>query len=478
MTGSAAITNGQVRGLHQAAVPDQQRTGTKTSSSDICKKVAKFAACLVASAGMSSLVSKAISDPTVLSSALSKVASALKEGGAFVGGHLGLFAGATVVAGAVNVIDGVRTVAVNAKESIKLSKTDCMTHTIPGQELARTNAFNKLKKMYASAQVRGVLQTAVGLTAVALGAITVVGLISNPYVLAAVGGTAALLFLGIQVHKFIQNRQIKAEVKKFEATIPTDNRSAAGLGANDPASVSRVRFHNPGSPTLSNRSSDHGSVSRGPWTPVIPNRNIQGTNETFARTQQWVAGLPLPNPVGENAVSDKSSSETSPREISAESPQGNEDSSQTTAYIPHPVESPESSDSEVQKADDTVPRPRVALKASSPLPGARRFIPVLPAIIEPPESGDPSQVVTSAPPPPLRHDGRTVVPNLLVGKSNPPRHIFDPAKLKDPRPSTPNGDVPNNTAAGARSPQTLTLSQFGSHNGEPIHIGSFSSGSS
>jgi len=475
MTGSAAITNGQVRGLHQAAVPDQQRTGTKTSSSDICKKVAKFAACLVASAGMSSLVSKAISDPAFLSSALSKVASALKEGGAFVGGHLGLFAGATVVAGAVNVIDGVRTVAVNAKESIKLSKTDCMTHTIPGQELARTNAFNKLKKMYASAQVRGVLQTAVGLTAVALGAITVVGLISNPYVLAAVGGTAALLFLGIQVHKFIQNRQIKAEVKKFEATISTDNRSAAGLGANDPASVSRVRFHNPGSPTLSNRSSDHGSVSRGPWTPVIPNRNYPDPNDASRRILQWLAEIPPPGHVGEEELSEESSSETSPREISAESPQGNEDASQTTAYIPHPVES---SNSKNEKADHTVPRKREVLKASSTLPVVRRFTPVLPAIIEPPESGDHSQVVTSAPPRPLRHKGRAEVPNLLVGKSNPPRHIFDPAKLKDPRPSTPNGDVSTNTAAGARSPQAITLAEIELHEGETIHFSDFSTTSS
>ena len=216
------ITSGQVRELHQAVVPDQQRTGTINPSSNICKKNAKLAACLAATAGISSLVTKAISNPAAVAAAFSTVASAT-----------------AVVAGAVNVIDGVRTVAVTAMKSRKLSVVNASAKRMQGANQARTDSFNKLKKMYASAQARGGLQTAIGLTAVALGGLALLGLISNPYVLAAVGGTAALLFLGMQVHKFIQSRQIKAELKKFEATIQKNESgtaSVAGSASNQPNS--------------------------------------------------------------------------------------------------------------------------------------------------------------------------------------------------------------------------------------------------
>lgn len=216
-TGANAASVGRIQ---ESSLERQQSAGNARSGSGFCEKVVNISKFMFQATGATALVAIAATNPTItsaLSSVFSKVAAAFDQGGAFVSANIASFAFGSVAAGAFNVVDGITAIAVNSSRSRALTKLN--DSQLAGTQ-ERAKAFSNLKKMYAAAQRRGSVQVAIGAAAAAVGVLALAGVISNPFGLAAAGGVASLVLAGVQLHKFVQNRRIKAEMVKFKAALP------------------------------------------------------------------------------------------------------------------------------------------------------------------------------------------------------------------------------------------------------------------
>lgn len=178
------------------------------------RKVGEIAKFTFLAAGSASLVGLAVVNPAIskaLGVAFSKVASTWDLLGCEVAGNLTACAGGTIAAGALNVLDGALSLVKASGSKANLEMAD---KELPKQ-VQRSQAFSNLKKLYSSTQRRGALQTALGIAAITVGSLALVGVLANPYVLLGVGVAATCVLLGAQLHKFVVSRQIKEAQREY-----------------------------------------------------------------------------------------------------------------------------------------------------------------------------------------------------------------------------------------------------------------------
>ncbi|HEX4879800.1 MAG TPA: hypothetical protein VFV39_08150 [Limnobacter sp.] len=202
---------------HVESHPREQRSFAQKAVS-----VAKF---LMLATGTTAIVAVAAATPAVVSgvsAALAKVGGALGQTGAFIAGNAAAFASGTLGAGVLNVIDGVMSIRAGNRKTAKLMQSDLALNA----SLQNSKPFSKLKSLYASMRRRGAFQTAIGVAAVAVGALALAGVVSNPIGLGVTLGVAAAVLLGVQIHKWRANRQIKAQLEAYDQLKKCDSAQA------------------------------------------------------------------------------------------------------------------------------------------------------------------------------------------------------------------------------------------------------------
>lgn len=182
-------------------------------------KAGRVASLLFQAVGAASLAGLVAVNPTItsaLSGAFAKVASVFPKVASFVSVNSTAIAGGAVGAGALDILDGLRSVYKGVTNSANLSARESGLSIID----QGSNAFGKLKGLYASMQRRGALQSLVGVAAVVVGVLALTGVVFNPYGLAVVGVAAVGVLVGAQIHKAVISRKIAIEQEKYDAINP------------------------------------------------------------------------------------------------------------------------------------------------------------------------------------------------------------------------------------------------------------------
>lgn len=188
------------------------------SKSVFARPAVRLARNLVGALGVTAFVVCAVTNSTLnaaITSAASKVAAGFSSCNAYVAAHMGAFAGGAVAIGAMNLLDGVMSYRSARKKAGKL----CAMEYAKPQAERGSQAYQRLRKAYNQMTARGALQTAMGITAITVGALALAGAMSNPIGLGVVLGLAVAIYVGVQVHKWYVNREIKRSMAEY--TRPT-----------------------------------------------------------------------------------------------------------------------------------------------------------------------------------------------------------------------------------------------------------------
>lgn len=193
----------------------QTTNNNQTSSPGFCRRVATVAKAMFECAGASALVAIAATNPTITSAmvvAFEKVSSAFGHAGSYISANSTAFAGGVIGAGVLNVIDGFGGMSQGALGIKSLVESESK---LP-ENAQGSQAFSKLKALYAGTQRRGALQTALGVVATTVGAVCLAGLITSPHALLAVGAVAALAYVGFRIQKHIVNHKINLAMRDYD----------------------------------------------------------------------------------------------------------------------------------------------------------------------------------------------------------------------------------------------------------------------
>jgi hypothetical protein len=206
-------------------IASQPKPAAKNKPSGFCVKVTNLADAVIKGGCVAALAGLVAANPTItaaLSSFFSKVPAALSEAGSFIASNAAQFAAGSVIGGALNVTDGIISMLRGSAESKALSKTE---DSLP-DSAKNSAAFTKLKNLYKSTQRRGAIQAAIGMAAVVVGSVTLVGVVSNPIGLGVAVGVTAAVMLGVQIHKFRVNQQAKAARAEYNILVEQHSRES------------------------------------------------------------------------------------------------------------------------------------------------------------------------------------------------------------------------------------------------------------
>lgn len=214
----------QVNPASAAAVDTSIKNGDTTEEKKPSCKTARNLAIALGAGGLATAVALSPKAQALAVAGFTKAVSAMQPAAAFVSANLASFAVGGITAGLLNIADGVRSSVTNVNKLKALSKKGDITAD-------NKDAFSKLKRLYASSRNRGILQTAIGVAAVSVGVLTLAGVLSNPFGLAAAGGVATIVLLGAQLHKFLKNRQIRALERQvnFDPNTKTVEKAAPAV---------------------------------------------------------------------------------------------------------------------------------------------------------------------------------------------------------------------------------------------------------